>query len=250
MTKQLSILIPALKNRPWEKLYNKIKTQIINNDVEILVELDNYEQKSGVKRQRLLDNSCGRYIIYIDDDDDISDNYVQSIIDKCDENPDVISIELEMLWLNKRYKREVWKFGMHPNRRMRGLMCINHLCAWKRDIAKKVAWCPDLGYGDVRLWFEPLYYANIVKKHTHIDQILYTYLYSDQITANQTLQSKKFSRKYFSNGIKCYKDSTENIFIGTPNDIDKSMARVRDCNNNVIKIDRIDLVHYHTIKIR
>jgi glycosyltransferase involved in cell wall biosynthesis len=76
----LSILIPTLESRKEEfhRLYEKLSNQIIGNsladEVEILYLLDNREYSLGFKRNRLIEKAIGRFVAFIDDDDDVSDN--------------------------------------------------------------------------------------------------------------------------------------------------------------------------------
>jgi glycosyltransferase involved in cell wall biosynthesis len=44
------------------------------------VELDNREMSIGNKRQKLLENAKGKYLSFIDDDDDITDAYVEDVL--------------------------------------------------------------------------------------------------------------------------------------------------------------------------
>lgn len=83
---KLSILIRSIESRreKLSTLYMKLQSQIIAgnfyNDVEILVEIDNKQITSGAKANILLNRANGKYIAFIDDDDDVSDCYISEII--------------------------------------------------------------------------------------------------------------------------------------------------------------------------
>jgi hypothetical protein len=47
--------------------------------LEICLDFDNYESSIGDKRQRLLQRAAGKYLCFIDDDDDITDQYVEDV---------------------------------------------------------------------------------------------------------------------------------------------------------------------------
>jgi glycosyltransferase involved in cell wall biosynthesis len=83
--KKLSILIPTIYGREpfFGKLTDKLTRQLenagITHDVEILTERDDRTMSIGTKRQILLERAQGDFVVYIDDDDDISDDYCAAI---------------------------------------------------------------------------------------------------------------------------------------------------------------------------
>jgi len=92
-TPKLSILICTLEERK-ERFLNRILSiltpQIKDKDVEIIVLSDNGEIPIGTKRNVALDLSNGKYLTFIDDDDIVSEKYVDLVIEKILENNDVI----------------------------------------------------------------------------------------------------------------------------------------------------------------
>src|SRR4030066_2193597 len=100
---KLSILICTLENRKhyFDRIITILRKQCEEgnfwNDVEILSEIDNYENTVGTKRNILLDRAKGDYIVYIDDDALVSTNYISLILNAIDKSqPDVIGIHLLM----------------------------------------------------------------------------------------------------------------------------------------------------------
>ena len=75
----LSILIPSVFDRDPAPLTKKLLGQIGDKAVEVLVLTDNRKRSTGHKRQALLDMARGAYVTYIDDDDDISFDYIHEI---------------------------------------------------------------------------------------------------------------------------------------------------------------------------
>lgn len=80
-----SVLIPTIPGRD-EKLRSLIRT--IQEKVaricpevrmEVCVAFDNREMTVGMKRQQLLTQAKGKYLSFIDDDDDITDAYVEDL---------------------------------------------------------------------------------------------------------------------------------------------------------------------------
>lgn len=91
----LSILICSLLERKemfLERLLKTLTPQIRDKDVEIIILTDNSEMPIGSKRNMAMDMSAGKYICFVDDDDIVSDDYVDLILEKIGENSDVIAI--------------------------------------------------------------------------------------------------------------------------------------------------------------
>ena len=94
----VSILILSIPSRIEKyliSLYNKMLEQTKNYpEVEILCLIDNKSMTIGEKRQALLDSARGKWIAFMDDDDDITDDYMSTIINTIKEKPaDVISFD-------------------------------------------------------------------------------------------------------------------------------------------------------------
>ena len=86
---KLSILICSVQDRDREEnlknIEHELKDQICKNYaeniVEILIEKDNREMSVGRKRNVLIDKAKGEYVCFIDDDDFISKDYLNIILD-------------------------------------------------------------------------------------------------------------------------------------------------------------------------
>lgn len=142
MTK-LSILICTIPQRKamFDALCEKICSQA-NEEVELL--FDDHAGLVGQKRQRLLESAKGDYVCYIDDDDDVSDKYVESILNAISSNPDCVGIKgimttngkLEQQWeISKDIKHWNEKDGMFYRH-------TNHLAPVRREIALQVGFTP------------------------------------------------------------------------------------------------------------
>lgn len=95
---RLSICIPTIVERQHlvEKLYEKVISQVgENEDVEVLVASDNKEISIGAKRQHFLLAAQGEYVVMIDDDDDISDDYVSEILKAIENGPDCVGFQIK-----------------------------------------------------------------------------------------------------------------------------------------------------------
>jgi hypothetical protein len=205
----VSFLICGLHGRPWKELAESIQKQIDAAGVacEVLTNVDGGEKPSGQKRNELMKAASGEYVAFIDDDDTVSGEYVRKIASSVAEYKcDVISfsIRVNSLNKNKRSRSEVWRLGLWPDSRKRGVMAANHLCCWKKEIASLVPWCNHLGYADDQLWYKPLIASGYAKTFHEIEDCLYFYQYSSDGTQNQTSEKVKISRKHFGSGIRCF----------------------------------------------
>lgn len=245
---KLSILMPALESRDWISLFNKIDDQIssnnLRNSVEILAQLDDGKETSGVKRNKLTELAKGEYICFVDDDDDVSDDYVLSLFQGTLSGATVVTFDLLM---RKFQKDEIWKFGCTTNYRSLGLMTVNHLCAWKKSVATKVAWPIELGNSDDHFFFEPLFNGGFVVTEFHINKILYIYQYSAEVTQNQTRDRIVDAINYCGNGIRCYFDEDKNIYL----DSGYGKKTVRDKYNKLYTKDQLGKLEvFHVIELR
>lgn len=91
---RLTIAIPTIVGREeqFERLKAHLEKQkkqyelqdgygwVVNGESEIIFEKDNKELSIGAKRQNLLIRANGEYIVIIDDDDWIPDNYLATIM--------------------------------------------------------------------------------------------------------------------------------------------------------------------------
>jgi len=83
----LSILTPAVPSRlgALDALCSELAAQIGELPVEHLVLLDNKRRTVGEKRDSLLRIARGDFVAFVDDDDKVSGDYVQAILDRSEE---------------------------------------------------------------------------------------------------------------------------------------------------------------------
>jgi hypothetical protein len=81
-----SVLIPTMTGREAglrrlvESIREKVGRICPDTRVEFCLAFDNRETSVGLKRQQLIQNAKGRYSSFIDDDDDITDAYVEDVV--------------------------------------------------------------------------------------------------------------------------------------------------------------------------
>jgi glycosyltransferase involved in cell wall biosynthesis len=150
----------------------------INEHVEVLTHEDNGELDIGAKRNILLNRASGDYLCFIDDDDRISVDYVDQILNGIKENPDCCSLVGEITFNGKDPKMFVHSIDYNEYFEKNGVYYRppNHLNAIRSDIAKKFVF-PSLNHGEDTDWALQIRDANVLKKESKIQKTIYYYDY-------------------------------------------------------------------------
>jgi len=109
----LSVLIPTLENRRdkfhyiSERLASQVRAESAENMVEVLSERDNGEQSLGEKRNALIRRARGRFVVFVDDDDDVNDDYISKICEAIRRHKDIDCIGIKgIITFRGRHPRE------------------------------------------------------------------------------------------------------------------------------------------------
>jgi glycosyltransferase involved in cell wall biosynthesis len=128
--------------------------------VEVLTQIDNGEESTGVKRNQLLRNASGDYVAFIDDDDLVADDYVYKILSAIESAPDVVGLTMIMTtdgacpeygFISVSFKSWFQIPDPFSPGRSAYFSCPNHITPVRRDIALRVKFPAtrsreDLGY--------------------------------------------------------------------------------------------------------
>jgi len=179
---KLSILIPSIPSRfdRLAKIFQKIDSQS-TEEVEILVFIDNKRRSIGLKRDALVQMSKGEYVCFVDDDDDVEDDYIEQLLIGCESGKDVI-----VFW-QRAYadgKEAIIDFDLSNENTpfVAGTTVPRkpfHVCAFRGEIARKYRF-PDKMYGEDWEWCEQV--LTEVKTQYKIGKILHTYYYDSEVT--------------------------------------------------------------------
>ena len=184
--------IPSRIEKYLLPLYNKLlKQSETYPDVEILCLMDNKKMSIGQKRQSLLDIARGKWVGFMDDDDDVSDDYISSLCEvmRSGDDPDVISFDQHCIVNGLEF---IVNFSMNNSleRYIPGMTFVRrppfHMCFWKNSIAKNAPF-EDSSYGEDYAWCLKMYPQ--VKTEVHINKQLHLYRYSD--ATSESLQFLK-----------------------------------------------------------
>jgi len=196
----LSILISTIPNRVdncFIKLVKHLENQIKNlnkeGEVEIIGFYDNKNRSVGEKRNQLLLMAKGKYLVFIDDDDWVSEDYIEKILSALVQNSDtdcivfdcITTITVNGIIQEKHYSKYSKDFtysitdsiDANGYKQWRGK--VSHTMVWKSSIAKKYTYT-NKNYGEDVDWCQK---ANKdLKTETRIDKVLYFYNFNPSIS--------------------------------------------------------------------
>jgi hypothetical protein len=201
----LSILVLTLpeRHRPFRRLVGKLDAQARGrSDVEVLALLDNQALTISEKRNALLAMARGTHLAFVDDDDDVADDYVARITAAIAADPavDVVCFH-QVFRLNGKPGRvlSAMEHPTEPPLRSLGIWRFAdlrrkpyHWCAWRSALAKSEAFRearrPRSGqsYEDLD-WLLRLYPK--VTRSVVVDACLHVYEYDDRLTRSRLVQA-------------------------------------------------------------
>lgn len=198
---KLCILIPTLKIRSQllSNLLDILLPQITSRplqDVKILIEVDNTELTIGAKRNLLTTKAHNLYnpdyIVFVDDDDTLSPDYIEKIMKAIESNPDVIGIVGQQTTNgeNPRTFIHSLKYNSWFEKNKIYYRNPNHLNPIKTEIALKVKF-PNKSFGEDKDYSMAI--LPLLKTEVFIPETIYYY---DFWQKDRT---------------KCYKEENNNV---------------------------------------
>jgi len=180
----LSILIPTLEERQaqLQEILRKLEGQIQAEDgagkVEILHFLDNREHSIGHKRNSLLQQAGGEFVVFLDDDDDVSADYVALICRAIREQPgiDCVGIQGIITFQGLRAHPFVQSFR-HKNWAKVGRVYqrpLLHTNPIRREIAQRHLF-EDVSYSEDIDWAQRICTDHALRYEAMIDEPIYFY---------------------------------------------------------------------------
>jgi len=182
---KLSILVPTVPSRLdffYPRIIKTLLKQVEKHDnVEIIGLFDNKKRTVGEKRQNLLDLAKGEYLVFIDDDDRISEDYIDSILETLNNNPNTDCVVFDCITVvNNSNKETFCKYGIEFDKahyinddktQWRGKPA--HTMVYKSSIAKKHI------FNTMKNCEEDIDWVNRacldIKDQSRIDKVLYYY---------------------------------------------------------------------------
>jgi len=180
----LSILIPTIEGRErffdfiTKKLTHQIN-QVGADKVQLLFYKDKRgENTTGHKRNVLIEQSTGKYVVFVDDDDNVSNRYVATIINAINEH-DVDAFGIQGIYTENGANSTYFETGLkHHWEKTNGwyTRTINHISPIKREHAIKIKF-PDKVFGEDYEWTMELKASGLLKTDHIIKEKIYFYEY-------------------------------------------------------------------------
>jgi len=183
---KLSILICTVPSRVSDFLPKMINhlTKQATKGVEIIYLGDNRQRSVGQKRNDLLALAQGDYVTFVDDDDEVTDDYVVEILNAIRGKADVINFNLMCSVNGGEYKKVYYDASFrrdrdHPDRYER---IPNHIMCVKRELALSVGF-PLINVREDSDYAKRL--RPLLRTQTFIEKVLYYYNFSHKISETQ-----------------------------------------------------------------
>lgn len=167
------------KNLIWKEMYK---------DVEVIYYEDYKLWSIGYKRGELLKHAAGKYIAFVDDDDQIRDNYFSLVLEGCRKDVDCCSLKGIIYEKNSppRYFEHSLRYDKYETVEpdpegfadRKYLRFPNHLNAVRASIAKQFSF-PGENHGEDTMWATRLHESGLLKTEHYISEVLYYYTPSD-----------------------------------------------------------------------
>jgi len=174
----ISILIASLHSRhqQLETLLKELLYQRMDNPlVEILTNIDNKEKSTGLKRQELLQQATGKYIIFIDDDDWPEPCYISELLKAAESDADCFAMNG---WITTNGTNRI-DWALSKDYTNHGVTFYyrktNHITGVKRDIALKAGF-PDKSNAEDKAYSDKV--APLCKTEYKIIPAMYHYRFS------------------------------------------------------------------------
>jgi glycosyltransferase involved in cell wall biosynthesis len=188
---KLSILIASTYNRVdmTEELVDYLSSLKRADEVEIAVKYDNKEMSIGAKRQLMIEEAKGEYVVFIDSDDWVPAYYIDEILTAIEQEPDCIGFEIEVRGMkggtmlasasNSFNKWRTIKRKRNDKRKYDFLRSPYHKTPVKREIALQAGF-PDKRYGEDHEYSMRLQEKKLLNSQVYIPKVMYYYQYNEE----------------------------------------------------------------------
>jgi glycosyltransferase involved in cell wall biosynthesis len=189
-----SILIPTLPERVerFTALFNELYRQLTYmntvhptlGEIEIIVDDSKRFLDGGLsigkKREALVQRAEGKYCWFLDDDETIAPNYLETLVRLCNQNADVCTFraiaKLDNYWalFDMSLKNKVNEDSTPDRTVLRGCW---HICPVKTKYAKLYSF-PDTSYGEDWEWMSKV--LTHCQSEAHSDAVILQYNHSSK----------------------------------------------------------------------
>ena len=196
-----SVLIPTIAERGAQlgKLIESIREKASRLApalrYEVCVDFDNRETSVGLKRQRLLQGAKGKYMSFIDDDDEITDAYIEDLWAMIQGGHDTMRLRGQMLEYPFVHSTEITlsSFAATHDEPPLFQRPPNHLNPMLTDVAKMVSF-KDAKRGEDLDWTLALYRTGYLKNEYRSDPSRVHYIYNagQRLPTGESLRQQRY----------------------------------------------------------
>lgn len=197
----LSILIPTIPERGdmFTKLFNEIHRQLEYmktfhpslGDIEILVDSSKRFLDGGLsigkKREALVKSASGKYLCFLDDDESIAPNYLETLVRLCNRDADVVTFrnisKMSNYWMVVDMSIKYNNDEASPEYMVRRSPW--HVCPVVSVFAKMHKF-NDINYGEDWLWMQQV--LSHCETEAHTDAIIHQYNHGDHSESDKITQ--------------------------------------------------------------
>jgi len=178
-----------------KKLEHQIK-ETKNAEIELLILTDNKQRSIASKRNNLLSMAAGEYISFLDDDDSVASDYIESIYEiiQMQKSYDCITFDQHCLLDNKPLHVSFGLGNPHEGLSLDSIGNYNpirrppyHMCIFKKSLACVIqfreVWS-DQGQSIEDIDWLLRLYPSLSSEH-HIEKALHNYIYNSETTASR-----------------------------------------------------------------
>lgn len=191
MTPLFAILIPTLPDRKHllDRVMAQLNQQRAGHNCIIIINEDNYERTTGVKRNELIEAALERkatHVAFVDDDDLVGPNYVKRNMEGVNGDFDCCELwgqyyengrqfnPFHHSLIHKRWYQDDKFYYRMPN----------HLNCVKLDLIKDIRY-EDITVGEDGRWSEAVRDAGVLKTEYPVKEIIYYYFQGKSKTKHQ-----------------------------------------------------------------
>lgn len=187
----LSVLVPSIAARRatfapriQEQLFGQVEVLPDPSRVEVLVLTDNQTLGLGHKRNLMVSMAQGRYVVFVDDDDRVTDDYIAALLEATASDCDAIVFQCSVS-LNGKPPKICYHSKDHKsdhNTATAYYRFPSHICAVKRELSLLVPY-ESSNFGEDTAFSRALL-PHLTTEH-RIDRVLYHYDYNTLTTATR-----------------------------------------------------------------
>lgn len=201
MSIKLTVLVPTVPSR-LTTYYPRLMKQLLDQtrtyeNIELISFFDNKKRSIGKKRDEMLGLVQGEYVVFIDDDDRISDDYISEIMTALQNNPNVDCVVFNCICCVDGGPPKLCKYGIEfeygdilGGKEWRGKPA--HTMVYKSSIAKNHHFS-DMKYREDMDWVKRA--CLDIKTQVRIDKVLYHYDANYATTSETSTLSDETIRK-------------------------------------------------------